>query len=206
MYSAKSDSRDSPAGRVWIAEGDNLFPSLTLPNLGRRASGRAGWEATMTATGSGAAPAGMTMTIGELARRSGTSVKVLRRYEGMGLISTVGRSPAGYRLFDRDALWCVGVIQGLRSLGLTVAEVRHLAGVYLNRPDQPIGPHLAERLREVRLRLDARIAELQQVRQRLDDFQASHQAELTGHSGADFREGDPKFNLRSSVRTAAAGA
>jgi len=35
------------------------------------------------------------MTIGELARRSGTSVKALRRYEGMGLIYTVGRSPAG---------------------------------------------------------------------------------------------------------------
>jgi MerR family copper efflux transcriptional regulator len=58
----------------------------------------------MTPTTADHAPAGATMTIGELARRSGTSVKALRRLEGMGLIYTVGRSPAGYRLFDQDAL------------------------------------------------------------------------------------------------------
>jgi MerR family copper efflux transcriptional regulator len=145
----------------------------------------------MTTTTTGHAPA-TAMTIGQLAQRSGTSVKALRRYEGMGLIYTVGRSPAGYRLFDQDALWCVQVIANLRSLGLTVAEIRELASVYLNRPDQPIGPPLAKRLQSVRGRLDARIAELQQVRQRIDAFEASHQAELTGHRGADFRSTDPK--------------
>ena len=147
----------------------------------------------MTTTRSDGAPAAAAMTIGELARRSGMSVKALRRLEGMGLIYTVGRSAAGYRLFDQDALWCVGVIANLRSLGLTLAEIRELASVYLNRPDQPIGPRLAERLRGVRSRLDTRIAELQQVRQRIDDFEASHQAELTCERGADFRAEDPKF-------------
>jgi MerR family copper efflux transcriptional regulator len=143
-----------------------------------------------TTTTTGDAPSAA-MTIGQLAERSGTSVKALRRYEGMGLIYTIGRSPAGYRLFDQDALWCVQVIANLRSLGLTVAEIRELASVYLNRPDQPIGPPLAKRLRSVRARLDARIAELQQVRQRIDAFEASHQAELTCHGGADFRFSDP---------------
>ena len=157
-------------------------------------------------TGTSDAPVAGRMTIGELARRSGTSVKALRRYEGMGLIYTVGRSPAGYRLFDQDALWCVGVIVNLRSLGLTVAEIRELAGVYLDRPDQPIGPHLAERLRSVRGRLDARIAELQQVRQRIDDFEASHLAELGGQGQADFRADDPKFHSTSRMRTASVGA
>lgn len=107
----------------------------------------------MTPPSASAAPAAGTMTIGELVRRSGMSVEALRRLEGMGLIYTVGRSQAGYRLFDTDALWCIQVISNLRSLGLTVAEVHELAGVYLARPDQPIGPHLAERLRDVRARL-----------------------------------------------------
>jgi DNA-binding transcriptional MerR regulator len=142
------------------------------------------------------------MTIGELARRSGMSVKALRRLEGMGLIYTLGRSPAGYRLFDQDALWCVQVISNLRGLGLTMAEIRELAGVYLARSNQPIGPHLADRLRGVRARLDARIAELQQLRHRLDDFEASHQAELDCHGGADFRASDPRFKSRSRVRAA----
>jgi len=96
------------------------------------------------------------------------------------------------------------VVANLRSLGLTVAEIRELAGVYLARPDQPIGPHLAERLQSVRARLDARIAELQQVRQRIDTFEAAHRAELGCRGGADFRASDPKFNLTSRVRAASA--
>jgi MerR family copper efflux transcriptional regulator len=157
-------------------------------------------------TSTSAAPAAAAMTIGELARRSGMSVKALRRLEGMGLIYTLGRSPAGYRLFDQDALWCVQVIANLRGLGLTMAEICELAGVYLARPDQPIGPHLAERLRGVRARLDARIAELQQLRQRLDAFEASHQAELGCHGGADFRASDPRFKSRVSMHSAGTNA
>jgi DNA-binding transcriptional MerR regulator len=88
--------------------------------------------------------------IGELSRQTGMPVKALREYADMSLIYTVGRSPGNYRLFDESALWCVEVIRGLRSLGLTVAEIREVASVYLARPDQPIGPHLAERLAAAR--------------------------------------------------------
>ena len=136
------------------------------------------------------------MTIGELSRRTGVSVKALRRYEGLGLIYTAGRSPANYRLFDQSALWCVGVIGGLRTLGLTVAEIRTLACVYLDRPSEPIGPHLAERLEAARVRLDARIAELQALRRRIDEFEASHRERLSGRTEADFRDDDPRNPLR----------
>lgn len=132
------------------------------------------------------------MTIGELSQRSGVSAKILRRYEGMGLIYTAGRSQANYRLFDDSALWCVGVVTGLRNLGLTVAEIRGLAIVYLGVPDEPIGPRLAERLGAARARVDARIADLVLLRQRIDDFEASRHAELAGRPGADFRHGDPR--------------
>jgi len=43
------------------------------------------------------------------------------------------------------------------------------------------------------------------VRQRLDAFEASRQAELGCHGGADFRAGDPKFNSTSRVRASTAG-
>ncbi len=133
------------------------------------------------------------MTIGELSRRTGMSVRALRRYEGLGLIYTAGRSPANYRLFDESALWCVQVIRDLRSLGLTIAEIRELAGVYLGQPDRPIGPHLAERLCSVRGRLDARIAELQDLRRRVDDFEREHPAQLAGQAASDFRAEDPRY-------------
>src|SRR5438105_2318367 len=132
------------------------------------------------------------MTIGELSRRTGVSHKALRRYESMGLIYTAGRSPGNYRLFDESALWCVQVIHDLRSLGLSLSEIRELAGIYLGRPDQPVGPHLAEQLREVRALLDWRMAELEKLRARIDDFEAVHKAELAGRAGADFRAGDPR--------------
>ena len=63
------------------------------------------------------------MTVGQLARRTGVSIKVLRKYERRGFIFTLGRSEGNYRLFGDEALWCVHVIQRLRSLGLTLKEI-----------------------------------------------------------------------------------
>ena len=128
------------------------------------------------------------MTISELSRRTGTPVKALREYADQGLIYTAGRSPANYRLFDSSALWCVAVIRGLRSLGFTLTEIGELAAVYLGRPAEPIGPHLAGQLAAVRQRIDTRIRELQEMRRRIDDFAACHQSELAGDA---FRAGDP---------------
>jgi MerR family copper efflux transcriptional regulator len=133
------------------------------------------------------------MTVGELSRRTGIPLRALRRYEQLGLIYTVGRSPANYRLFDESALWCIQVIHDLRALGLTVAEITDLAGSYLGKPDLPIGPRLAERLRIVRARLDDRIAALEEVRRRMDDFETCYEDELAGRSGSDFRATDPRF-------------
>ena len=158
---------------------------------------------TATRTRDAAAPTVVmppVMTIGQLSRRTGLSVKALRRLEGMGLIYTVGRSPAGYRLFDEDALWCVRVLGTLRGLGLTLAEIRELDAVYLAQPERPVGPHLADRLRAVRGRLDERIGELQALRRRIDDFEAGHQAELNGQGRgcAELFADDPRRGCRAA--------
>jgi DNA-binding transcriptional MerR regulator len=135
------------------------------------------------------------MTIGELSKRTGVSPKALRRYEGLGLIYTAGRSAGNYRLFDESAFWCVQVIHDLRSLGLSLSEICNLASVYLGRPDQPIGPHLAERLRAVRARIDRQTAQLADLRGRIDSFEIDHRAELAGLPGSDFRAGDPRAGV-----------
>jgi MerR family transcriptional regulator, copper efflux regulator len=132
------------------------------------------------------------MTIGELSRRAGMPVKALREYEGLGLIYTVGRSLGNYRLFDESALWCAEVILSLRSLGLTVAEIQEIASIYLGRPDEPIGPHVAAHLRAARARIDARIDQLQQQRRRMDEYETTHAAELAGHTDSDIRSTDPR--------------
>ena len=131
------------------------------------------------------------MTIGRLSRRTGVPVKVLREYEDMGLIYTVGRSAGNYRLFDEDALWCVGVVSGLRRLGLTFTEIQELASTYLGHADEPVGPRLAGVLKVVRTRTERRIAELQELLARIDEFEVAATAELAGQ--ADFRTQDPRF-------------
>ncbi|WP_129664188.1 MerR family transcriptional regulator [Phytoactinopolyspora endophytica] len=124
------------------------------------------------------------MTVGELSRKTGVSVKTLRQYTDWGLIYTIGRSTANYRLFDNDALWCVQWIGMLRGLGLTVAEIRELAETFPERNGGPIGPRLAERLRVSRARIHTRMAELQRALARIDEFEAVHRSELEGESSS----------------------
>lgn len=137
------------------------------------------------------------MTIGGLSRRTGVPVKTLRQYEDLGLIYTVGRSAGNYRLFGQEALWCVGVVGTLRGLGLTLAEISDLAAGYLGRPGQPIGPRLAELLGSARARTEQRIAELQELLRRIDEYRSQYARQLTGH--ADFRDLDPHFAATAAL-------
>jgi DNA-binding transcriptional MerR regulator len=132
------------------------------------------------------------MTVGELARRTGLSVKAIRQYEALGLIYSAGRSEGGYRLFDESALWCAQVISTLRSLGLTVKEIDQLSSAYLSRPDQPIGPHLAALLDGAEQRIDGRIAELAAVRERIREYRTRHAPALAGRPTADLFGHDPR--------------
>lgn len=113
------------------------------------------------------------MTIGQLSRRTGVPIKVLREYERLGFLYTLGRSASNYRLFGEEAVWCVQATQGLRSLGLTLNDIRELVTQYLEHPDEPdveaLDQHLADALR----RVVTRIAELQALRQRILDVQAA---------------------------------
>jgi MerR family copper efflux transcriptional regulator len=132
------------------------------------------------------------MTVGELARRTGLSIKSIRRYEALGLIYSAGRSDGGYRLFDESALWCAQVIETLRSLGLTIREIDELASAYVRRPDEPIGPRIAALLDGSEQRIAERIAELTAVRERIREYRARHAAALAGRSGADLFGHDPR--------------
>ncbi|MGA8016380.1 MAG: MerR family transcriptional regulator [Candidatus Dormiibacterota bacterium] len=138
----------------------------------------------------GASDPPVVMTIGRLSRRTGVPVKQLRTYEGMGLIYTVGRSSGNYRLFGDEALWCVGLITGLRELGLTLAEIEELGTAYLRPSPEPLGPRLASLLESVQVRTERRIDELRVRVQRIREFSVTYAAELSG--AADFRAQDPR--------------
>jgi MerR family copper efflux transcriptional regulator len=135
---------------------------------------------------------GKLMTVGELARRTGLSIKAIRQYESLGLMYSAGRSEGGYRLFDDSALWCAQVISTLRSLGLTIKEIDRLGSAYLSHPDEPIGPHLATLLDGAEQRIEDRIAELMAVRERIREYCTRHAAALGGRPGGELFGADPR--------------
>jgi len=63
------------------------------------------------------------MRVGELARRTGTTIRALRYYESAGLV-VPRRLGNGYREYDPIAVRLVGQIRELTALGLTVEETR----------------------------------------------------------------------------------
>ncbi|KXP09861.1 MerR family transcriptional regulator [Tsukamurella pulmonis] len=62
-------------------------------------------------------------TIGDVAARTGASVKTIRFWSDEGLVPTV-RSAAGYRLYDADSVARLELVRTLRELGLDVKTVR----------------------------------------------------------------------------------
>lgn len=130
------------------------------------------------------------MTVGELSRRTGLSIKAIREYEALGLIYSAGRSEGNYRLFDDTALWCAGVIGEMRSVGLTIREIKQLADAYSAHPDEPIGPKIGDALDRSEQRIDAQLEELEAVRSRIAAYRIDHAASLARHD-SDFAASDP---------------
>ena len=120
------------------------------------------------------------MRIGELADRAGVSIKAIRYYEQIGLI-TPSRGANGYRSFDDDQLRAVAEIRTLSEIGITP----HRAGAFIECLDAG-HEHSDECVsslavyRDTIAELDRRIVELtvrrNQLQHRLD-----HRAGQTFH-------------------------
>ncbi|MGC2999483.1 HEAT repeat domain-containing protein [Streptomyces sp. G35A] len=63
------------------------------------------------------------MLIGEVARRSGVSARMLRHYDALGLVRPTGRTGAGYREYSDEDIRRIFHVESLRSLGLSLREV-----------------------------------------------------------------------------------
>ncbi|GAA1863103.1 MerR family transcriptional regulator [Pseudonocardia ailaonensis] len=63
------------------------------------------------------------MLIGEVARWSGVSARMLRHYESLGLVRPTGRTGSGYREYSPEDIRRIFHVESLRSLGLSLREV-----------------------------------------------------------------------------------
>ncbi|GAA0716398.1 MerR family transcriptional regulator [Dactylosporangium roseum] len=63
------------------------------------------------------------MLIGEVARRSGVSARMLRHYHALGLVRPTGRTVGGYREYTPEDIRRILYVEGLRSLGLSLRQI-----------------------------------------------------------------------------------
>ena len=111
------------------------------------------------------------MNIGQAARFSGVSAKMIRYYEQIGLIPKALRSDAGYRHYRSSDVHNLRFIRRSRDLGFSVEQISALLVLWNDRE------RASADVKEMALshvgRLKAKIAELQAMAQTLE-FLADH--------------------------------
>ena len=92
-----------------------------------------------------------TWKIGELARRTGLTVRTLHHYDEIGLLSPSYRTGSGHRLYTADDVTRLQMIVSLRQLGLPLREI----GDWLSRPDTSARGVIELHLTRLREQIDA---------------------------------------------------
>jgi len=108
--------------------------------------------------------------IGTLARNAHVSLRTLRYYEEIGLISPASHSKGGHRLYSSDDLKKLEVINYLKSLPLSLEEIREIFTIKKNASSRDKKEQVALLIRALDAKLNAvngRIHELSQVKDEL---------------------------------------
>jgi DNA-binding transcriptional MerR regulator len=102
---------------------------------------------------------------GQLARRAGVNIQTLRYYERRRLLPPPIRSPSGQRSYSESTVDLVRCIKGAQRLGFTLTEIDELLALAAHRRNTD---ELHRRARNKIAQIDARIADLQQIRSNLE--------------------------------------
>ncbi|GGR56010.1 HEAT repeat domain-containing protein [Streptomyces roseolus] len=100
------------------------------------------------------------MLIGEVARRSGVSARMLRHYEKLGLVRPSDRTGSGYREYRDEDIRRIFHIESLRSLGLSLREI----GRALDDPGFTPGRLVGDLIEQTRARIAAETELLTRLR------------------------------------------
>jgi len=110
------------------------------------------------------------MNISEVSKRAGLPAKTIRYYEEIGLVSPA-RSGNGYRSFRDSDLHKLAFLGRARALGFSIEDCRNLMTLYEDRgrASSDVKAIASEHL----VAIDAKLAELRQMRNTLADLVSS---------------------------------
>jgi len=91
------------------------------------------------------------LRVGDLARRTGKTVRALHLYEEIGLLEPARRSEAGYRLYSGDSVTRVEWITRLQDAGLSLPEIRELLSSWGSSASAPGAMRKVQDLFETKL-------------------------------------------------------
>ena len=104
--------------------------------------------------------------IGDAAKASGVSAKMIRHYESIGLIGTARRTDAGYRVYDERDVQVLQFIHRGRVLGFSLEQIRTLLALWQDkhRASKDVRAMARQHIAE----LDEKIANMQAMRRTLE--------------------------------------
>ncbi len=125
------------------------------------------------------APRGGLMQIGQVAERTGLSLRTIRWYESEGLVRATTRTGGGFRLYTEHDVARLEVITQLKPLGFTLQEMGQLLAL-LDDLDAGGGDRAALRghLQELREAATARIRALEEQLHVAQSFAATLDSRL----------------------------
>lgn len=106
------------------------------------------------------------MNIGQAAKASGVSAKMIRHYESVALLPAAARTEAGYRQYDDKDVHSLRFIRRSRDLGFSIDEIRDLLSLW---HDKRRSSRQVKALAQVHIEdLDAKVRELMAMKATLE--------------------------------------
>jgi DNA-binding transcriptional MerR regulator len=77
-----------------------------------------------------------TMHIGELAERTGLSLRTIRHYDEVGLLPATARTDGGFRVYSEDDFERLMVIKQMKPLGFSLEEMAEILNILANQDSE----------------------------------------------------------------------